>query len=518
MAIYTLMMTDDIYDLAADLAVENKEIRIKGRTIGFINVNKKNYKAISVHIQDSVFTSALFLKETDLKKGILFEGCTFQDYILLENITSSSLGKNFGRERINIHFKNCTFEGNFTIKKCKTSYGIAFDHCQFNALATFGEVNIDKGGLLIASCNFEDILEITHCTFEKDTQIIESKLSGAILVRFCKMNSFELNKKNIFSGGCQIYHCAFKAHIMLQDSVFLGMVNLVNSETASQGLYLFSSQFEKGIYVEYRKLKGECANFITEYHIQGCRFASGIFIMGSPGNHAERSIFERISLHLSVNLSGNIVFNDLDVDTIDIQGYNSGANISFNNLAVGELLIRDTINLGGLIFSGLRATHRTRPDKEDSFLLRSNSLEISNSNLGKALFFQTDFGSFDLIRMHNVLLTEISTSNVSWFRPEKLESEEINEIKMQLRKAKRGSNADEIAFARLALHGKLGAIREIYRQLKFAAQKQGDIPLSLEFQRHEMHYYKQAVANKRPIQWSEYLILLSSVSNNFGQS
>ncbi|WP_230150434.1 hypothetical protein [Pedobacter sp. Bi27] len=428
------------------------------------------------------------------------------------------MDKHLGIEPINIQFKNCIFEGVFAINNCKLSYGIEFNHCQFNKVAKLDAVKTEQGGLQISSCNYAGNLYIESCILQGDTKIHESTISDAILIRFSKMKSLELNKKNIFSGGCQIYHCSFEEHIMLQDSIFQGMVNLVKCETALQGLYLFSSQFEKGLYVDYRKRKNDRSKSITEYHIQGCRFASGFFVMGSPGKYADRSNIERISLHLSVNLSGNMTFNDLDVGTIDIQGFNNGTNISFNNLAVGELLIRDTINQGGLIFSGLRATNRELQDKKEPILLRSNYVEITNSNLGKALFFQTDFSSFDLIRMHNVLLTEISSSNVIWFHRSKLETDHISELKNKLRLVKKRGNSSEIAKARQILHQKLAAIREIYRQLKFSAQKQGDIPLSLEFQRHEMHYYKKSVAVNRPRQWSEYLILWSSMSNDFGQS
>lgn len=512
------MWTDENYDLATNLATENKEIRLSGKKIGFINLNKSDYKATSLHIQDSNFTKPFYLKNVDLKKGIFFEGCTFQYDIKLENLTSSAIESSSGIEPRNIHFKNCTFERTVIVKKSTLSHNIEFDDCKFNAVAALDGIVSENGGLQISSSHYIAGLYIENCVLKNDIKVHQSTVFEIIAIRSSKMRSLDLNKKNTFSGGCQIYHCNFEEHIMLQDSIFQGMVNLVHCKTVSQGLYLFSSQFEKGIWVDYRKRKSDGSKLITEYHIQGCSFASGFFVMGNPGNYAERSIIDRISLHLSANLSGNMNFNDLDVNTIDIQGFNNGTNISFNNLAVGELVIREMINQGGLIFSGLRATKRERPDQNEPLLLRSNYIEIANSNLGKALFFQTDLSSFDMIRMHNILLTEISFSSVVWFHPYRLETEHLAELKNQLKITKRKGNIAEVSEARQMLYQKLAEIREIYRQLKFSAQKQGDIPLSLEFQRHEMHYYKKSVAVNRPIRWSEYLILISSMSNDFGQS
>ncbi|MCX2494726.1 hypothetical protein OQX63_14660 [Pedobacter sp. PF22-3] len=512
------MLTNENYDLAADLATENKEIRLSGKTIGAIHLNSNHYKATSLYLQDSHFIKPFYLKNVDLKKGMFFEGCTFQYEIALENLTSSATESSPGIETKNIHFKNCTFEDSFIVKKFEVSHNIEFDHCQFNAIAALEGIVSENGGLQISSSNYSAGLYIENCILKNDIKVHKSTVFEIIAIRSCKMRSLDLNKKNTFSGGCQIYHCDFEEHIMLQDSIFQGMVNLVRCKTVSQGLYLFSSNFEKGIWVDYRKRESDRSKLITEYHIQGCKFASGFFAMGSPGDYTERSIIDRISLHLSANLSGNINFNDLDVNTIDIQGFNNGTNISFNNLAIGELIIRDTINQGGLIFSGLRATKRQRSDQNDPLLLRSNYIQIANSNLGKALFFQADLSSFDMIRMHNVLLTEISSSSVVWFHPHTLETEHIAELKNQLRTTKRKGDIAEVSKARQILFQKLAEIREIYRQLKFSAQKQGDVPLSLEFQRHEMHYYKKSVAVNRPIKWSEYLILISSMSNDFGQS
>lgn len=60
--------------------------------------------------------------------------------------------------------------------------------------------------------------------------------------------------------------------------------------------------------------------------------------------------------------------------------------------------------------------------------------------------------------------------------------------------------------------------QEIYRQLKFASQKQGDMPQTLEFQRHEMNYYRIIVGLRKPRYWSEYIVLWSSQSNDFGKN
>jgi hypothetical protein len=115
-------------------------------------------------------------------------------------------------------------------------------------------------------------------------------------------------------------------------------------------------------------------------------------------------------------------------------------------------------------------------------------------------------------------LTEIATSNVKWFEPQQLADGMIITAQSALKTAIKKKKPAVVKQARESLIRELNSLREIYRQLKYAAQKQGDIPLSHEFQGQEMEYYKEITRYQKPRKWSEFVIMYTSQSNNFGQS
>lgn len=147
----------------------------------------------------------------------------------------------------------------------------------------------------------------------------------------------------------------------------------------------------------------------------------------------------------------------------------------------------------------------------------TNTIYIDDSNFGKAQFFQVDFRSFERIVFGNTILTEIATSNVKWFEPAQLADGTISTAQSKLKTTIKKKDYTVVKLARESIR-ELNSRREIYRQLKYAAQKQGDIPLSHEFQRQEMEYYKEVTRHEKPRKASEFIIMYASQGNNFRQS
>ncbi|RQO77800.1 hypothetical protein DBR40_07440 [Pedobacter sp. KBW01] len=512
------MPADTFFDLKAQFLQSGTSPLIEDIRVDFLEINPGDYKAKYAHIRRGEFTSLLHFSRADLGIGILFEDCNFVEGVHLEAVVVKHFDDTIWPENTSILFKNCTFHGRVEIDGCSLRQALVFYGCRFTKELTVKKSHTSHEGIRLEKCTMEDHLRISECQSQGDIHLISSNLQRAVVIEYCSAENLMFSGSNIFAMGLELDYNVARMNIIFLDGLIRGEVHFTAVETTKGGLRLFGSQFEKGFFIDYSTRGAAFQKGICQYSIDSCKFFSGLFIKGTQSDKRRISPVRMIIIELTPNLSGNINFSDLDVGKVFMQGYNNSANISFTNVAVNELTICETTNQGGIIFSGLRASRLQWQDDQEPILTRSSAIVMSNTNLGKALFFQCNFSSFDLIDLHNVILTDISSSNVTWFSPLQLENRRIITNRLELKKAKKQRKHYEIEYARNNLYRALSSVREVYRQLKFASQKQGDVPLSLEFQRHEMHYYKQAVAVLRPRQWSEYLILWSSGSNNYGQS
>ncbi|SDC23688.1 hypothetical protein [Pedobacter soli] len=512
------MSTDTFYDLKSKFSKSNLQDLIQDIRVEDLVINESEYKAQYMHIRRAEFTGQVHFHRTDLGLGIYFEACTFNQIISFSSLRVEAYQELIWGEELSIKFKNCVFKAQVELKECKLHEGIHFEDCKFSGPLILEKIRTQHQGIMLEKCNLEGPLLIKECQIKADIHLASCQIQQTALIEYGSAENLKFTGPGTFSKGLELYNKIIRNNILFHDGLFRGEVHIKGLLNKHGGLRLFGSHFERAFFIDYNALVHEGYSGILQYSIDSCRFASGLIVKGARGDGKWTSPVKMIILELTPNLSGNLNFSDLDVGKIFMQGYNNSANISFTNVAVNEPSICETNNQGGIIFSGLRASKIQWADDQDPLLIRSSAVKMNNTHLGKALFFQSDLNSYDLIDLHNVVLTDISTSNLTWFSPSQLENHRIDSANETLKSAKRSGKRYEITAAREVLYQRLNAVREIYRQLKFASQKQGDTPQSLEFQRHELYYYKQAVTHQRPRQWSEYLILWSSASNNYGQS
>ncbi len=115
---------------------------------------------------------------------------------------------------------------------------------------------------------------------------------------------------------------------------------------------------------------------------------------------------------------------------------------------------------------------------------------ISNSNLGKALFSNFDFKSFNEIIFDNATITEIITTNVVWFLPQQLHikaSTRLTESK---------------------------AKRSLFKQLKLSQEKQSDTIQSLIFKSYEYEAYREEIKNKESSFGDRIILIVNSISKH----
>ncbi len=200
------------------------------------------------------------------------------------------------------------------------------------------------------------------------------------------------------------------------------------------------------------------------------------------------------------------------------------ANYAINELYFSSMAEDSTVfncRFNAILFQRIRnEKHLKLLNCGALFIKGKTSHFMSNeSNLGKAEFFQFDFSSFDEVNFINSVLNDCLFVNTTWknnittFAGYQMDNylKDRGEIK---------SNHFEIG---KSLHYKpsrqqLQDKKDVYRQLKYALNKQGDSINEQQFHIMEMNTYNKLL-NFTPGNWSTKTILfLSRIGSNYGQS
>ena len=189
-------------------------------------------------------------------------------------------------------------------------------------------------------------------------------------------------------------------------------------------------------------------------------------------------------INTSKQLEGALYFNSTNIVKAKISGDNYNSNIVFNHSNFNELIFDFFYNYSTLSIISAKSFGE------------NSSLTMAHSNLGKTHLFNVFLNTFDKISIYNSVLTEIITANVKWFEDNRLNPEiSVSQHTFEQRK-------------------------EIYRQLKFALEKQGNRISSLRFKALEMKTFKQETFIK--VKWYKRIfsvdrfVLWLGQTNNFG--
>lgn len=135
-----------------------------------------------------------------------------------------------------------------------------------------------------------------------------------------------------------------------------------------------------------------------------------------------------------------------------------------------------------------------------------SSFEIANSNVGDTQFNNIDFSDYDEVNIYKSRLSDVLMSNVRW----------NNRILSNDPRNSKNFRERFYKLDKLYRHDYL-AIRENYRQLKFASSKQQDYINEQHFHALEMHAYDKSLTWRKKV-WTKTILKLSHLTSNFGQS
>ena len=484
------------------------------QTLPALDIKGTKYKAKYTSFDNIVFEGIVHIDDCDLMIGLSFTNCTFTKPVALINIKAHGYDLLLQPDSRNLTFIDCTFNEIVIINGLTTNIEreVYFQGCTFNNDLKIEKLNVREEGLSIRNCTLKKTLDLLDAHLKQNLSISGNNISGEVRVGNLKSSAISI-LENTFNDFFHIRFAEIENGLIFNNGQFKKEVQITHVLSAKGGLHIIGVTFEKTVSVEFHNNKHKPTKGFYKFYLGGSKFNDGIYINGKQDLLADDPFVEEICITASPELKGNIIFRNLHLGILELSGNNTSANIQFEYLFINQIKIKAFMNNSGLVFSGIKASYETWVREEKS--IRENALYIDSSNFGKAQFYQVDFSSFDKIVFHNNILTDISTSLTKWFAPEQLDREE-NAL-LAFRQAVESKDKWRINNNRDALVSAYKSLQEIYRQLKYASQKQGDIAQSLEFQRHEMNYYRKIIKYKKPRKWNEHFILWTNQTNDFGQ-
>lgn len=501
------------------LYLDNKVYEFSNRHLPFLEINNAQYKARHITFTKVIFDSLIHFNECDLKIGLQFEDCTFKEGIQFTNIKAQGIDLMLNPDSQNLVFKGCVFNGKilFDGKKSKIERSVTFEKCTLYDGLTIQSLNIELESLEIKNCQIEKDLDLFDISVKQELRLSDNTVNNLTRIEGAKCGMLNV-LDNTFSNCFFVRHSTFENSISFNQGVFKDLVTLNQVLTIKQGITIYESIFEKSVAINYNNKETKNETGILSYYIDSAKFNNGITIDGTHGKVAEYPRVDTVMINISAELKGNITFRDLEIGTLNLTGYNTLSNITFQRIYINEINIDSLMNQAGLIFSDVKGSYKTWHTKDvDPVREKPNTIHINNSNLGKAQFYQFDFTTFKTISFHNNIFTEISTSLINWFTNEQLNTG-IERLSIDVFKKSKKEKGPFSQNHRRLLIQVYKSKQEIYRQLKFASQKQGDVAQSLDFQRNEMAYYRKVTKYTKPRNWSEHFTLSTNRSNDFGQN
>lgn len=450
------------------------------------------------HLIENAEISELVTFHNDLEAvGVVVKNCVFKNHVYFENVDL----------KYGINFINCKFEKVLSFENCRANqydqvynyygYHIEFYNTEIKDLSFIGNNQIDRGvkiynKSLIGNLEVRSLISnngsfsILNSTVETRFDISQGRFFS-IDVRENSLLKSKVRFENVMSGSITFTESLFEKDIHIwagqvgsftfNDGVFNDDLN-IKAVPIRGSLSIIGAQFKKTVEFTLNDTTNEKIGSFNNVYIKSNKFGEQLIIDGA------NTPINDFSVDFSKQLEGSIYINSCKILTTKLSGDNYSGNLVFNNCCFNKFSFDLLYNYSTISLISVGSF-----DEKPEFA-------IINSNLGKTHFFNINFNTFDSIIISNSILTEIVTANIKWFEPEI-----INSIGLP--------SAFEYSEK-----------REIYRQLKYTLEKQGDRINSLRFKSLEMKAYKQESFAK--CKWylrlfsNDRFILCLGETNNFG--
>ena len=432
------------------------------------------------------FKRPVSFKKVVLGSWVIFEDCIFDEELcFLECRTDEDVNDVCANDISNSLIIRNSVTSEIIIRGAEDmpivfQRGILFDHITISKNLQVDFLLCNQNGFTIDSTtvngafllNFINVISIGF-------ELVNSKVYKAVRFQTVYASSYRF-RENVIDGSLYLWGAKVDS-IIFNDETYDDEINIIAIEC--NHLSIIGGEFKKKVKIT----KGDKANTqrgsLNSVYIKNPKLSEGLII--KSGFQDERLICEKVQVVSSKDLSGDIIFEDLDItDILLFEGINYDANIQFNNVTAHKLHFKSFINNSSVIFQAFEADSNS-----------GSELNVMGSNLGCTSFLNTNLDSFDKITVEGSILTNIITTGITWFDIKKLNAQSNDKDSQYWKKQ-----------------------REVFRQLKYCMEGNMDRPQSLIFKSYEMNAYTKSLKlNLQSV--SDILLLnLNRFSNNHGLS
>jgi len=331
----------------------------------------------------------------------------------------------------------------------------------------FSEYYQKEDRIVIRKIAIREELVIEGLTCRSGVSFVDCDFYARVLIRGGEFAEFDI------SGGRIIYPLIVSGGTFNQNFSLSEVDALNMKEKIFHSLILSGGQFNCNVHI----YKGAWQSILI-----GSASLKGVVIdtgAGSLFNHELTPYIQRLSV--AVRNVGVVEVRDWQIGNLMLSGTLEEGICSFQNVELNQLEIRYFINRGHVLFAKVAFSSRDSHTREKTV----STLAMADSDLGKTQFYDLDFTKLASVEIEHCALTEVESSNTTWFLPVQLQHAS-NETK-----------------------------RDIFRQLKHAMIRQGNRFDQLHFQAAEMDAYRKSLVFWRN-PGDAFVLAVGKYTNNFG--
>jgi hypothetical protein len=479
---------------------------------GNVRFNASNFKCNGAVILNTSFTAGLFFDQLTFPNGIRIQGCK-ADILSFGNVDITSYSREVNGEDESVVINETEIKSILKFTNCNIERDLKIeDKCQIGKLY-FGLTNIANGKIFFDSSTFTSPLDLEQVKINGEVRFQNSEMRSKVRCSQVVCSNYVF-LDSTFKKDVWLWSGEAKSGISINNGVYEDdfTIQAVKSSImpgSESILTIAGANFRKTCAIYYLDNVNNTGGGASKIFISSSNFDGGLSVTGPYSPKSKEFVLSELNIQTSNQLTGEINISYFQIKKTILKGVNFKANIFLQNIR-HELLFFDR-------FSNYGNFHLV---SNYAFRDKESHLDIFNSHLENTQFVNTDLDSFKKVSIIDSNLSQISTSAVKWFSLKKLED----------RPRKRNS-----AFWKRYVPSKNGIIfkgsldsdkevshfrktRELFRQLKFAMEKQGDKIQSLIFKQAEMAAFKKELQLTRPFWSRDRFVLWLNQSNDYGQN
>ncbi|UJP65130.1 hypothetical protein [Mongoliitalea daihaiensis] len=463
---------ENLYSLGEiyHLGSPDKIIRVKG----VIRIDPARFKKECGIIENYEFTEIVYFKGEDngnkikLGKNLVLIDCKFTKGLHFLNCVSENFESKeeayLGKE--SIQFINGVYDS-LKIEESELSNGINFSGIEQKKLVIewldINNCHFINDGVSFEYTQLNRMFDFNFNKFNSGTiRFFNSEINSGFRASFNNGvgSLYSFGKDSIFKKEIFIYHGDYIS-IDFNDSKFYGKVSLV-AVCIREELKIKGSTFHDCFSFESLDVTNNSKSKLqpSEIFLQDNQFQNGFRF------DAEQMNVENLTIVFSEKSSGVMEFDNSFFNSVNLIGNNFNNSVFFRDSTYQVLSFINFFNRALVSFNN-NVPNNSKADYSE--------LKIENSNLGNTEFYDFDFSVYPIIRIIDSRVDNIYAFGVEWFKDSQLHVDD-----------------NETSPSKI-----LSQKREIYRQLKLAAEKQSDKITSLFFKAREIQLHKDVIKSKK---------------------